>query len=223
MHSLPALGALLVLGSAVPFMPTGELVSGSAALTTTGLLPLAAVFLISWLCSLAGDTALLLEARLGRRHIQGWLERHPLGHKVRRTQTTIDQNAFQAVVTGRLIPGGRAPVILALGLSQISLRRFLAADTVACAVWAALYTGVGAVGGAITGDPLWGLALAVVAAIAVSALLPLVHRLYRWLAQPVPGSTHGGSAARVSSSARVQLSPAGAVVGQSGSHEPRAH
>ena len=179
MHNLPALGALVLLGSAIPLVPTGELVSGSAALTTTGLLPLTAVFLISWLCSIAGDTALLLEARLGRRRIQGWLDRRPLGQKVRRAQETIDRNAFQAVVTGRLIPGGRAPVILALGLSRTPLRRFLTADTIACAVWAALYTGLGALGGSIAGHPAWGLALAVVAAVTVSALLPLAQKLYR--------------------------------------------
>ena len=197
MHNLPALGALVLLGSAIPFVPTGELVSGSAALTATGLLPLTAVFLISWLCSIAGDTALLLEARLGRRRIQGWLDRRPLGQKVRRAQETIDRNAFQAVVTGRLIPGGRAPVILALGLSQTPLRRFLAADAVACALWAALYTCLGALGGSITGHPGWGLVLALVAAVVVSALLPVVQRLHRRFPRPElpPQRTPGAAAA----------------------------
>jgi membrane protein DedA with SNARE-associated domain len=202
MHSLPTLGALVLLGSAVPFVPTGELVSGSAALTTASLLPLAAVFVTSWLCSVAGDVALLLEARLGRRRIQGWLDHRPMGQKVRRAQATIDKNVVNAVITGRLIPGGRAPVILALGLSQTPLRRFLAADTVACAIWAALYTGLGALGGSIAGNPVWGLALAVVTAVTVSALLPLAQKVYRrWTDQTrtresptpaaVPARSHG--------------------------------
>lgn len=177
MHSLPAVGALVLLGSAIPFLPTGELVSGSAALAATGPAALTALFLVSWLCSVLGDTALLLETRLGRRRLQGWIDRRPFGQRVRGAQDKINQNAFTAVITGRLVPGGRAAVILALGLTGVSLRRFIAADIIACNLWAGLYTSIGAIGGRIAGSPAWGLVLAVIAAIAVSALLQLTRRI----------------------------------------------
>ncbi|HNV12228.1 MAG TPA: VTT domain-containing protein [Propionibacteriaceae bacterium] len=211
MHSLPTLGVLVLVGSAIPFVPTGELVSGSAALTGTGWVALGAVFLVSWLGSLLGDTVLLLEARLGRGRIQGWLEGRPLGQKVLSARATIDQNAFRAIVTGRLIPGGRAPVILGLGLSDLPLRRFITADAVACAVWAALYTGLGAFGGSITGDPVWGLVLAVTAAVSVSVLIPRVQGLVQtWVVQTFgrPASDpDSGFAAGTTSSASAPMIP----------------
>ena len=190
MHSLPALGALDVLGSAIPFVPTGELVSGSAALSTPDLPPLVAIFVVSLVCSMLGDTALLLEARLGRRRIQSWLDRRPLGQNVRSAQNKIDQNATTAIITGRLIPGGRAPVILAIGLSQTTLRRFLAADIIACSLWAAIYTSIGALGGSIAGNPFCGLALGVTAALALSALLQL-GRKFITLTDARTLTTHG--------------------------------
>jgi hypothetical protein len=60
-----------------------------------------------------GDTILLLEARLGAGLIQARLERSKLAGRVRQAEQALSQNSFNAIVTGRLIPGGRTPVIAA--------------------------------------------------------------------------------------------------------------
>lgn len=177
---------LVVLGSsAVPFVPTGELVSGAAALSNGSKEAIMTVFGISWLASLAGDTLLLVEARLGRRHLQRWLSRRAFAGRVEQMQAQIAGHGAAAVISGRLIPGGRAPVIIALGLSRYPVLPFLGADAVACAIWAFLYTIVGSVGGRLAGGSVWGVLLGVAVAVGVSGLIRLLPRR-RWLDPPPP-------------------------------------
>jgi membrane protein DedA with SNARE-associated domain len=170
------LGGLLLLGlavlvaSSVPFVPTGEMVSGAAALAAPSLLLTVGVFLLCWLCSAAGDTLLMSGARLLRRPLQGWLDRQSTKPRVEQTRRWLDRSAFSAVVTARLVPGTRAPVIIALGLSGASRRRFVVADLVGCGLWAALYTLAGAVGGRLSSHPLLAVTAAVVLAVAASTV-----------------------------------------------------
>jgi membrane protein DedA with SNARE-associated domain len=176
--ALLGLASSVLLGSAIPFMPTGELVSGSAALVADSWLGVSLIFGVSWVCSVLGDTLLLLEVRLLRGRLEVWLDRHKIGGRVRRAQQTLSDNAFSAVMTGRLIPGGRAPVIIALGLSPFSVRQFVKIDLAACAAWAAVYSIIGAVGGSLVSNPVWAMVIAVAAAVSLSAvaqrLRPLV-------------------------------------------------
>ena len=87
----------------------------------------------------------------------------------------MTRNAFNAVVTGRLIPGGRTPVIIALGLSRFPVRRFLVADTVACALWAAVYSTLGSLGARIANHPVWGLVIAIAFATILGLLVGKVY------------------------------------------------
>lgn len=173
---MTGLGGLLLLGltvlvaSSVPFVPTGELVSGAAALAAPSLAGTVAVFLVCWLCSTVGDTVLMSAARLLRRPLQGWLDRHATGPRVEQARRWLDRRAFSAVVTARLVPGTRAPVIIALGLSGASRRRFVVADLVGCGLWAVLYTAAGALGGRVSSHPLLAVTAAVVLAVVASTL-----------------------------------------------------
>lgn len=148
------LGLSVLAGSAIPFVPTGELVSGAAAVSSHSLVSLASIFVISWVSSLVGDTLMLLEVRLVRRPLQLWLDERPLGQRVLSAGETITRNPFQAVLFGRLLPGGRAPIIIALGLAGYPVRRFMLLDALPCALWAAIYAGLGSLGGQIANDPL---------------------------------------------------------------------
>jgi membrane protein DedA with SNARE-associated domain len=171
---LLGLASSVVLGSAIPFMPTGELVSGSAALVAHSWLSVSLIFVVSWVCSVLGDTLLLLEVRLLRGRLEVWLDRHKIGGRVRRAQEALTDNAFGAVMTGRLLPGGRAPVIIALGLSPFPVRQFVKNDVVACAAWAAVYSVIGALGGSLVSNPVWAMVIAIAAAVSLSVV---VHRL----------------------------------------------
>lgn len=188
--SVALVGLFVLLASSVPFVPTGEVVSGAAALTRS--VPwLLAVLAVVVVASVAGDAVMLLAvralARASRRHPAtgpGAVGAPPTGLRgrvdgwVRRLGGTVRENAFTAVVTGRLVPGGRAPVIVALALQRYPLHRFVGADLVACLAWASVYVALGALGGRTSGHPLVGTAAAVVAAVALGAGLQLAgaHR-----------------------------------------------
>lgn len=174
------LGGAVLLGSAIPFVPTGEMVSGAAAVAAHSRANILAIFAITWIASVLGDTILLTEARLGSRWLQPRLARSRLGGRVEQAQSALTRNAFNAVVTGRLLPGGRAPVILALGLSRFSVRRFMWMDAVACALWAGVYATVGYVGGRIANHPIWAMVIAVAFAVSLGALVQQIQRLVAW-------------------------------------------
>jgi membrane protein DedA with SNARE-associated domain len=177
-HLLLALSVLVA--SALPFVPTGEMVSGAAAFAAHSELNLILIFVTTWLCSVLGDTVMLLEARWGRRRLQAWLDRHSFGARVNAAQDALTRNAFNAVVTGRLIPGGRTPVIVALGLSRFPVRRFVLMDAVACALWAGIYATLGAIGGRVAHHPVWAMVVAIAFAVSVGLLVTQLHRLWGW-------------------------------------------
>ncbi|WP_375387304.1 MULTISPECIES: DedA family protein [Actinomycetes] len=174
------LAASVLVGSAIPFVPTGEMVSGAAAVAAHSKLNVLLIFLITWICSVLGDTVMLMEARLGRRRLQGWLNRAKFGTRVTTAQQSLTGNAFNAVVTGRLIPGGRTPVIVALGLSRFSVRRFMLLDTVACALWAGIYSTIGSIGGRIATHPVWAMVIAIAFAVSMGVLVQELRKLWSW-------------------------------------------
>jgi membrane protein DedA with SNARE-associated domain len=173
-HLLLALS--VTVGSALPFVPTGEMVSGAAAVASHSELNLVLIFLITWGGSVIGDTLMLLEARLGARRLRPWIARRKFAGRVEQAQTALTRNAFNAIVTGRLIPGGRTPVIVALGLSRFSIRRFLLADAVACALWAAIYSTLGSIGGRIANHPVWAMVIAIAFATSIGVLVQRIHK-----------------------------------------------
>jgi membrane protein DedA with SNARE-associated domain len=174
---LLGLASSVLLGSAIPFLPTGELVSGSAALVAGSWLSVSLIFVVSWVCSVLGDTLLLLEVRLLRGRVEVWLDRHKIACRVRRAREALTKNAFSAVMTGRLIPGGRAPVIIALGLSRFPVRQFVKIDLAACAAWAAVYSVIGALGGSLVSSPVWAMIIAVAAALSLSVVMQRLRPL----------------------------------------------
>jgi len=174
------LAASVLVGSAIPFVPTGEMVSGAAAYASHSKLNVTLIFLITWICSVLGDTVMLLEARLGRRRLQRWLTRGKFGDRVKDAQQGLTRNAYNAVITGRLIPGGRTPVIVALGLSRFSVRRFMLVDTLACGLWAAIYSTIGSIGGRIASHPIWAMVVAIAFAVSVGVLVQQLIKVAHW-------------------------------------------
>lgn len=169
----------VTVGSAIPFLPTGEMVSGAAALAQSPWFGAVIIFLIAWIASVLGDTILLLEARLGARRIRGWIDKRTFAARVHQAERKLHLNAFSAVVTGRLVPGGRASVIIALGLGRFPLRRFIAYDAIACALWAAVYAGLGSLGGQLADHPLGGTVIAIAFAVLLGALVQQATRFVR--------------------------------------------
>lgn len=170
----------VTVGSAIPFLPTGEMVSGAAALAQSSRLDAVVIFLVAWVASVLGDTILLAEARLGAGRIRGWVDKRAFAARVHQAERRLHLNAFSAVVTGRLVPGGRAPVIIALGLGHYPVRRFVTYDVFACGIWAAVYAGLGSLGGRLADHPLWGTVIAIAFAVLLGALVQQGARFVRW-------------------------------------------
>ncbi len=190
------LAASVLVGSAIPFIPTGEMVSGAAAVAAHSKLNVLLIFLITWICSVLGDAVMLMEVRLGRRQMQRWLDKAKFGARVQTAQQSLTSNAFNAVVTGRLIPGGRTPVIVALGLSRFSVRRFMLLDSVACALWAGIYSTIGSIGGRIATHPAWAMVIAIAFAVSMGVLVQELRKLLAWfrnrsiITDPEPKAAH---------------------------------
>jgi len=178
-HLMLALWVLV--GSAIPFVPTGEVVSAAAAVGSYSKLNAWLIFLITWVCSVIGDCLLLLQVRFGARWLRPRIQRSRFAPQVGQAQTALSRNSFHAIVTGRLIPGGRTPVIAALGLSHFPLRRFLPASIVACGIWAGIYSSVGTIGGKIAHHPVWATVIAITFAISIGVGVQQLQRL--WLAR----------------------------------------
>jgi membrane protein DedA with SNARE-associated domain len=170
----------VTVGSALPFVPTGEMVSGAAAVAAHSRLNVVLIFLITWVCSVIGDTVMLLEARLGARKLRPWIARRKFAGRVEQAQESLTKNSFNAIITGRLIPGGRTPVIVALGLSRFSIRRFMLIDAVACALWAGIYSSLGSIGGRIAHHPIWAMVIAIAFATSIGVLVQKIRVLLAW-------------------------------------------
>jgi membrane protein DedA with SNARE-associated domain len=173
------LGLWVLVGSAIPFVPTGEVVSAAAAVGSYSKLNAWIIFVITWICSILGDCLLLLQVRFGARWVRPRLNRSKFAPRVDQAQQALTRNSFHAIVTGRLIPGGRTPVIAALGLSHFPMRRFLPATAVACGLWAAIYCAVGTIGGRIAHHPVWATVIAIAFAISIGVAVQHVQRLWQ--------------------------------------------
>ena len=169
----------VLVGSAIPFVPTGEVVSAAAAVGSYSKLNAWLIFLITWVCSVIGDCLLLLQVRFGARWLRPRIQRSRFAPQVEQAQTALTRNSFHAIVTGRLIPGGRTPVIAALGLSHFPMRRFLPASIVACGVWAGIYSSVGTIGGKIAHHPFWATVIAISFAVSIGVGVQQLQRLWQ--------------------------------------------
>lgn len=167
---LGALGWLLLVvafGAIVPVVPTGAAVSGAAALAFHDH-PLIVVFVIAAGAAgaYAGDLVMYAMCRAGGEQLARrlrWLrdEEHLAAVKERLQRTQIP-----VLLVSRLIPGGRVPVLLAAAFLGLSWRTFVIANLPACALWSAVYAGIGVAGGSIFPEP-WQSVVAAVALILV--------------------------------------------------------
>ena len=195
---LPSLFLLVTLGSLVPVVPTGALVSGSAAVAVHQPAPplaLLLVFLVAAAGALCGDVGLYGLARRGADARSGsrWLTRlrertGPEG--LARARRDLARHGVMVLVVSRLLPAGRVPVMVACLLARVPLRAFLRGAVPACLVWTLTYQVIGVVGGALFPRPWQG----VVAAVGLTLLVGAVPAGWRWLRDRWAG--RGGAAGR---------------------------
>ncbi|WP_434599124.1 DedA family protein [Streptomyces sp. A5-4] len=185
----PTLFALVVLGSLVPVVPTGALVSTAAvvAFHQTDPIALLIVFLVAASAAFLGDLGLYWLGVRGVRSKSGsrWLEtlrRRASPEHLEQAQRKLDEHRSMVLVLSRLMPAGRIPVMLACLLGKMPMRRFARGDIPACLAWAAAYQLIGILGGTLFAEPWEG----VVAAVALTLLISGVPSLWRRVRRTQP-------------------------------------
>ncbi|PJJ05511.1 membrane protein DedA with SNARE-associated domain [Streptomyces sp. 2333.5] len=183
---LPSLFLLVVIGSLVPVVPTGAVVSSAAvvAFHHTSPFALLLVFAVSSLAAFLGDVGLYWLGRRGTTSPGGsrWLARlraRAAPERLARAQDGLREHGVLVLVLSRLVPAGRIPVMLACLLSAMPLRRFVRGDIAACLAWAAAYQLIGLLSGSLFGEPWQGVVLAVALTLLIAAAPAIRRRLGR--------------------------------------------
>jgi membrane protein DedA with SNARE-associated domain len=178
----PSLFLLVVLGSLVPVVPTGALVSSAAVVAFHQTLPFALllVFAVAALAAFLGDIGLywLGQRGVGSRNGSRWLARlreRATPDRLETAQRKLDEHGVTVLVVSRLMPAGRIPVMLACLLGRMPMRRFVRGDAPACLAWAATYQLIGILGGSLFPEPWKG----VVAAVTLTVLIGAAPAVWR--------------------------------------------
>lgn len=182
----PSLFFLVALGSLVPVVPTGAIVSSAAvvAFHQTDPFALLGVFCVAAFAALLGDIGLYLLGLRGVRSRGGsrWLHRlqeRVDEHTLATAERRLDEHGAAVLVLSRLVPGGRMPVMVACLLSEMPLRRFVRGDVPACLAWAATYQLIGILGGSLFPEPWQGVALAVALTFSIASAPAVLRRVRR--------------------------------------------
>lgn len=191
----PTLFLLVVVGSVLPVLPTGALVSAAAVVAWHSrwpVLDLPLLLAVASVAAWAGDVLLYwLAAHAGGRWARK-LRDHADSPRMRAAQERLAAHDRAVLVLSRLIPAGRIPVMAACLLSGWPVRRFLRADIPAALAWAVCYQAIGIAGGAVFREPWQGVAAAVALVLLPAAVPALRRRLHHHRDQPEPVPEEAG-------------------------------
>nr|WP_306228879.1 DedA family protein [Aurantimonas sp. CSK15Z-1] len=110
-----------------------------------GIYSLEFIALLAFVGSFLGDLAVFLFARFFSGH--RWVARWRARPKFAKALKLVERYQAFFVIVNRYIYGLRVPGLIALGMSRISLTRFLVLNFVGAAIWAGLFTSIGFVFG----------------------------------------------------------------------------
>ncbi len=103
-----------------------------------GYLDLGGVMLTAFVGAVCGDQMFF---HLGRRHAKGLLERFPkLRDKVNVALRRVEDHQVKIVLVMRFLWGLRIALPVALGLTNMSAKRYLLVNLVSAAIWAVVFS-----------------------------------------------------------------------------------
>jgi membrane-associated protein len=176
---VPALDAL------IPVLPSETAVIGLGVATAGSTDPrIGLLVALAALGAFLGDNAAYL---VGSRFSDAVGRRVFSGHKGKQrrawAERSLDRFGTRIIIACRFIPGGRTAVTVTCGLIGYPRRIFVPATAVAGVIWASYAYFLGRLGGKAFEDRPWiGLLLALGVALAVSVLIELIRRLWKWRA-----------------------------------------
>ncbi|MFJ9641381.1 DedA family protein [Streptomyces sp. NPDC101178] len=180
----PTLFLLVALGSLVPVIPTGALVSSAAVVAFHQESPfsLLLVFGVASAAAFLGDVCLYWLGQRGVRSEHGskWLAaltRRAAPERLAQAQEKLEEHGGTVLILSRLVPAGRIPVMLACLLGKMPLKTFARGDVPACLAWAATYQLIGILGGSLFPEPWQGVVAAVALTVVISGAPAVWRRL----------------------------------------------
>jgi membrane protein DedA with SNARE-associated domain len=175
---LVVLAGAVLIGAVLPVLPTGAAVSAGAVLAShSNPIGLVGVLIAGAGGAYVGDLIVYAACRAGGERLAkrvGWLRENASLDALRER---LANHEITVLLTSRLIPGGRVPVLLAAGLAGYRWHRFAVVDLAASSLWAAVYMAIGLLGYALFDKPWQGVVAAIVLVLLTTVVSSLVQRL----------------------------------------------
>jgi membrane protein DedA with SNARE-associated domain len=175
---LAALAGAVLIGAVLPILPTGAAVSAGAVLAShNNPVGLVGVLIAGAGGAYAGDLIVYAGCRAGGETLAkkiGWLRDNASLDALR---VRLAEHEITVLLTSRLIPGGRVPVLLAAGLAGYRWHRFAVVDLAASSLWSAVYMAIGLLGYALFDKPWQGVVAAIVLVLLTTVVSRLIQRL----------------------------------------------
>ena len=180
-----ALAGAVLVGAVLPILPTGAAVSAGAVLASHhNPFGLVGVLIAGAAGAYVGDLIVYAGCRFGGERLAkrvGWLRDNASLDALR---DRLAKHEVSVLLTSRLIPGGRVPVLLAAGLAGYRWERFALVDLTASSLWAAFYMAIGLLGYALFDKPWQGVLAAIVLVVLTTVVSTLVQRMRRKRSDP---------------------------------------
>lgn len=192
---MTSLFALVALGSIVPVVPTGAMLSAAAAVAVhRDAFAVIMVIVVGAVAAFLGDVVIYGICRFGgepmlRKVLPSLVPKRVAGVAgdgqaagARRDGRTdlarrwLRSRPILTLVVARLIPAGRMPSLLAVTVAGTGWQRVLTGCLAACGVWSVVYAGIGVLGGTVFAQPWQGVLAAVVLVVALSLVASRVRR-----------------------------------------------
>jgi membrane protein DedA with SNARE-associated domain len=181
-----ALAGAVLIGAVLPVLPTGAAVSAGAVLAShSHPIGLVGVLIAGAAGAYVGDLIVYAGCRFGGERLAkriGWLRDNASLDALR---IRLAEHEVSVLLTSRLIPGGRVPVLLAAGLAGYPWQRFALVDLTASSLWAAVYMAIGLLGYALFDEVWQGVLAAIVLVILTTLVSSLIQRARRKRSIPV--------------------------------------
>jgi membrane protein DedA with SNARE-associated domain len=152
--SVVAVGGLVLLGSILPVVPTGPiLTAGVAVAGSRHLLLVPLVIAVAAVAAYLGDVATFALTRFGGPRVVDLVGRRVDTAAVDRMTHKLADRGGRLLVISRLIPAGRIPVLLAAGVAEFPWRTFLPWQALGALLWALAYGLLGLAGSGLFANP----------------------------------------------------------------------
>jgi membrane protein DedA with SNARE-associated domain len=170
--------ALVLVGSILPIVPTGAVVSATAVVALhRDPVTLVLVIAVGAFAAYLGDGVVFAICRRGGEAVTRRLHLSPGPVRAAAAvRQRLMARPVAVLLVSRLIPGGRIPVLLAAAVVKLPWRHFLVANWPACLLWSTSYAAIGVLGGSVFPEPWQGVVAVIVLVLILTQVASMVQR-----------------------------------------------